>query len=72
MGGDVSPCPPKGVEQRKHGEAVQRTGEGSQTAPRRIEPEQLTGADAKQGNEILGVPEPLGVALAKADAPAQR
>ena len=68
MGGDVSPCAALGVEQRQHREAVHRPGDGSETAPRRVEPKHLPGTDAKQGNQILGVPEPVGVALAEADA----
>ena len=46
-----------------------RAGDGSAQA---VEVAQLAGGDADQGDEVVGLPEPVDVALAEADAAAQR
>ena len=73
MGGDVlagaRPRVFSGTSRRARCRSAARAGDGAAQA---VEVAQLAGGDPDQRDEVVGLPEPVDVALAEADAAVQR
>ena len=65
-------APPPCVEQRQLGEALGGADERRQAPPHRVGAAQLERADPEHEDEVVGVPEAVGVRLAEPDAAAAR
>ena len=72
MGGDVAAGAGAGVLGDEAAQPVQRRRAAGDGAAQAVEVAQLAGGDPDQRDEVVGLPEPVDVALAEADAAAQR
>ena len=72
MGGDVPAGAAAGVLGDQVADPVPEAARAGDGAAQPVQLAQLAGGDLDQGDEVVGLPEAVDVALAEADAAAQR